>query len=981
MSIRKLLLSLFAIITLAPLVNAQSNPSRFVNPFIGTGGHGHTFPGATVPFGMVQLSPDTRLEGWDGCSGYHYSDKYIYGFSHTHLSGTGCSDYGDLLLMPFSGKTVWNNGYNGKSGYRSKFSHKNETASAGYYSVKLADDNIAVQLTATARAGMHSYLFPKGDLQQVMIDLKHRDEVTNSWINVVSNNEVEGFRGSTNWANDQRVYFVIRFSRDIRQITMALDDKVTDQKVRLEGKNVKAALNFGNANSGPLIIKVGLSAVSTQNARENLEAEIPGWDFQEVRSEATALWNRALSKIEAVSDNTDDLTVFYTALYHTMVSPNIYNDVNGSYLGRDLKPHKADFNYYTVFSLWDTYRALHPLFTIIDQKRTNDFINTFIKQYEQGGLLPVWELSSNETYCMIGYHSIPVIADAYLKGIKGYDAEKALKAMLASAMNDRGGMRFYKKYGFIPSESEPESVSKTLEYAYDDWCIAKMAEAMDKQGIADTFMLRAQGYKHLFDPATGFMRARYNGTWFMPFDPREVNFNYTEANCWQYSFYVPQDMDHFTQLLGGKLGLDKKLDGLFTAETATTGREQSDITGLIGQYAHGNEPSHHIAYLYDYAGKPWKTQEKVNFIMHNFYTNKPDGLIGNEDCGQMSAWAVLSSMGFYAVCPGSNQYAIGKPEFNQITINLENGNKFMVKARNLSNENIYIQSANLNGKPYHKSYITHEDIMKGGVLSFEMGKQANTTWGTGDGNEPSTTINTNIVQVAPIIEDYNQMFDEPVAVKIKATDNATVRYTLDGTEPTEQSTLFTKPFMIDKSTIVKFRAYHKGLIPSAAQQAIYTKRPQNISLKLNTKYEPQYSGSGVNTLIDGLKGNEDFRLGGWQGYQGVDVEALVQLSNREPVKSVTIGFFQDINAWIFMPEKIELWSSSDGINYKLLSTITNDVPKDQWGVVIKNYTFTIPSIDDRYFKIKGVNMGVCPSWHKGNGNKAWLFVDEITFGY
>ncbi len=963
---------------------AQLDLVKYVNPFIGTGAHGHTFPGATVPFGMVQLSPDTRLEGWDGCGGYHYSDSIIYGFSHTHLSGTGIPDYGDILLMPFTGQEYWNNGYDGNPGYRSKFSHKSETASPGYYSVKLLDDNIEVELTAASRAGFHSYSFKKGEIQKVLIDLEHRDDVTNSWMKIVSENEIEGYRGSTAWANDQRVYFVIRFSEKITEAKMALNNiPVADNKYT-EGKNIKAILNFGKASEHPLYAKVGISSISVENARLNLESSISDWNFEQVKKNATELWNKELHKIEIKSDdvNNELLTVFYTALYHTMVSPNLFSDVNGSYLGRDFKEHKTEHDYYTVFSLWDTYRALHPLMTIIDQKRTNDFIRTFIKQYENGGLLPVWELAANETWCMIGFHAIPVIADAYMKGIRDYNIDTAFEAMLKSASQDHFGLLYYKKFGFIPADSDHESVSKTLEYAYDDWCIATMAESMGKKKICEDFMIRAQGYKHLFDYNTGFMRARYNGAWFIPFDAREVNFNYTEANSWQYSFYVPHDMDNFIQMHGDKAGLEKKLDDLFTAPIETTGREQSDITGLIGQYAHGNEPSHHIAYLYNFVGKPWKTQEKIDFILKNFYTNKPEGLIGNEDCGQMSAWAVLSALGFYPVCPGNNQYVIGKPGFKEVKINLENNRHLVIKAEGLSDENIYIQSVTLNGVPYEKSYILHDDIINGGTLIFNMGNKPNQQWGIGEGNEPSSGIKAIQITKAPIIQKMDQLFDESAVVAFDMNDNDTkIRYTIDGTDPNELSLIYTEPFTINNTTTIKFKGYKEGFLPSSTQQCIYTKRPEGISLTLYTEYASQYSGNGVNTLVDGLKGSEDFRLGGWQGYQGVDIIANIKLSNSKPVKSVEMGFMQDINAWIFMPAKVELWSSKDGEEYSLVSTTVNDIPADKWGTILKNFKIELEGTTDRYLKIKAINIKECPDNHKGRGNKAWIFSDEITIGY
>ena len=682
----------------------------YVNPVIGTGGHGHTYPGVSVPFGMVQLSPDTRLKGWDGCSGYHASDSIIYGFSHTHLSGTGCSDYGDFLFMPVTGEV-------GLTDYGYKASFKNsgdqEIATAGNYVVYL-NNGIKAELTCTKRVGVHRYTFPQLQNAGIVVDLKHRDKVLDSRLKIVSNTEIEGMRVSSSWAEHQELYFVARFSKPFTYSRAVVDDKPVQAFTESTGKSIIACFNFATSKDEKIMLKVAISAVSCENARKNLDAEVPGWDFHSVANAAAVSWNDELGKILVEGGSKDQKITFYTALYHAFLNPNIYSDADGSFRGRDMKIHASKgFDYYTVFSLWDTYRATHPLFTLLEQKRTNDFINTFLTQYEQGGLLPVWELSSNETDCMIGYHSVPVIVDAYMKGIRGFDARKALEAMKHSANQDRLGLKYFRTLGYIPADKEGESVSKTLEYAYDDWCIAQMAKSLGNTNDYNTFIRRAQAYKNIFDPSSGFMRAKLNGTWYSPFDPAEVNFNYTEANSWQYSFCVPQDLDGLIDLLGGKEKMAKKLDEMFAAKTQTTGREQVDITGLIGQYAQGNEPSHHMAYLYDYAGEPWKTQALVHKICKELYSNSRDGLCGNEDCGQMSSWYVMSAMGMYPVTPGTTTYAIGTPLFPEMKLKLENRKEFTIKASNVSNENFYIQSAKLNGQPYTRCFIDHSDIMKG----------------------------------------------------------------------------------------------------------------------------------------------------------------------------------------------------------------------------------------------------------------------------
>ncbi|MDC1109306.1 GH92 family glycosyl hydrolase, partial [Flavobacteriaceae bacterium] len=621
------------------LKNDQSNKNltSYVNTFVGTGGHGHTYPGATLPFGMMQLSPDTRLDGWDGCSGYHYSDSHIYGFSHTHLSGTGVSDYGDVLLMP-TNKINFNNGSDGKDGYRSSFLHENEVASPGHYNVYLDDTNIEVSLSVSKRSGIHKYKFSKGSKQIVILDLEHRDEVLDSKLLVENNQLVSGHRFSKAWATDQRLFFDIEFSRPFTNVTF-LEGKTS-------GKKVKAAFEFDLSESNILEVQVGISAVDNEGSRKNRITELKDKSLDKLRVEANTIWEEQLNKIIVETYDKQDMYTFYSALYHTMIAPNLYQDVDGRYRGMDMNIHQDEkSDYYTVFSLWDTYRAAHPLYTIIEQERTNDFINTFLNKYDEGGIMPIWDLAANYTDCMIGYHAVPVIADAYLKGIRDYDVNKAFEAMKHSAVQDKLGLASYKNLGFIPVENESESVSKTLEYAYDDWTIAMMAKDLGFEKDYKTFIQRTQNYKNVYDPETKFMRGRLNNKWFAPFDPYEVNYNYTEANSWHYSFYTPQDISGHINLMGGKSSYEQRLDELFSANSQTSGRNQSDITGLIGQYAHGNEPSHHMAYLYNFVNKPYKTQEMVRKILEEQYSNSPDGISGNEDCGQMSAWYVFSALG------------------------------------------------------------------------------------------------------------------------------------------------------------------------------------------------------------------------------------------------------------------------------------------------------------------------------------------------
>ena len=932
----------------------------YVNPFIGTGGHGHTYPGVTMPFGMMQLSPDTRLDGWDGCSGYHYSDDEIYGFSHTHLSGTGVSDYGDILLMPTT-KAIFNNGADGKEGYKSKFSHDKEIAKPGYYKVHLDDTNIDVELTVSRRSGIHKYSFNETQQDYIILDLEHRDQLLAHQIEQISPTVIQGFRHSKAWATNQKLFFYIELSHEVLLQYPA-------------SKNpTKTAMSIHNPKNEHVYVKIGISAVDIEGAKKNLYKEIGDKTFNEVKKAAQETWENQLEKIVIEDKNKDNKVNFYTAMYHAMIAPNLYQDVDSRYRGMDLEIHKTnDFDYYTVFSLWDTYRAAHPLYTIIEQDRTNDFINTFLAKYDEGGIMPIWDLSACYTGCMIGYHAVPVIADAYLKGIKNYDTEKALQAMIYSATRDKLGLESYKNYGFIPVEKESESVSKTLEYAYDDWTIAQMAKAMNKEKVYKTYSERAQYYKNIFDPSSQFMRGRFRNTWFAPFDPYEVNFNYTEANSWQYSFYVPQDISGFMDLLGGKKALENQLDKLFTAKNETSGRNQADITGLIGQYAHGNEPSHHMAYLYNFVNKPYKTQEKVHQILTELYTNTPDGISGNEDCGQMSAWYIFSSLGFYPVTPASNQYIIGSPLFNKATINLENGKTFTVEMVYKSEENIYIKSAKLNGKNYEYSYINHNDIVNGGTLVFEM-TNTPSNWGAKDEFIPSTSIKEHKIVPAPFIAKGDIAFKESTEVELKSVDAAANIYFSLG----DNYKKYSNPITISEKATLQVYAEKNG-VKSAVITTDFYKIDPNIKIKLEAKYANQYNAGGDNALIDGIKGTEDFRTGTWQGYWNEDVIATVDLGSIKEVKEVSINFLRDQRSWIFLPTQVEIFQSKDGKSFTKIKTWEAPKPYNTDEVELTTVSIN-KNIKTRYIKVVAKKLGELPKWHLGypHDGRSWIFIDEI----
>ncbi|HUV35455.1 MAG TPA: GH92 family glycosyl hydrolase [Patescibacteria group bacterium] len=960
----------------------DQSPVRLVDPFIGTGGHGHTYPGASMPFGMVQLSPDTRLTGWDGCSGYHYSDSLLYGFSHTHLSGTGCSDYGDILLVPTVGAVRLARGGDPDpdAGYCSRFRHDTEYASPGYYRVELDDYGVSAELTVTSRAGLHRYLFPETEEANIIVDLTHRDEVIESGLAIVGDSEIEGYRRSRAWAKDQRVYFSARFSRPFGAFGIAADDSFIAGARSVSGLNVKAYVRYRSDGREPILVAVGISGVGIEGARANREAEIGARGFDDIRREAERAWERALGKITIVGGTTEERRIFYTALYHAMLAPNVFMDVDGSYRGRDLAVHRADgFVNHTVFSLWDTYRAAHPLFTIIERERTVDCIKTFLVQYEQGGRLPVWELAGNETDCMIGYHAVSVIADACAKGIRGFDVGRAYSAMTHSADADLFGLDDYRTHGYIPADGDGESISKTLEYAYDDWCIAQVAGALGKEDDYRRYIRRAQYYKNIFDPASGFMRAKMNATWISPFDPAEVGFSYTEANAWQYSFYVPQDIEGLITLFGGNEAFSRKLDELFTTSSETSGRDQPDITGLIGQYAHGNEPSHHMAYLYAYAGMPWKTQQRVREIMSAMYSDRPDGLCGNEDCGQLSAWYVLGALGFYPVTPGSDVYAIGSPLFDAATMDVGEGRSFTVRARNASPDNVYIQAAFLNGEAYEKSFLRHGDIIRGGELMFEMGSTPNTAWGAGAGDRPRSAITDHPLLPVPSIEPAPRAFTGSAEIALGAAVNgARIHYTTDGSKPTDRSPVYVRPFTISASTTIRAFAALDGFPPSFSITGSFSKVPDGMAIELQEPYSPMYTAGGDLALIDRIRGGSDFRTGSWQGYHGVDLDATVDLGAVRAIETIATGFLHDINSWIFMPSEVEYSVSVDGTAFTVVARLENDVPQDERDVVVRDFRCDGLHARGRFVRVRARSIGVCPSWHEGAGHPAWLFADEIV---
>jgi predicted alpha-1,2-mannosidase len=906
----------YCLLFIAYYSQAQTNYAKIVNPFIGTGGHGHTFPGAVAPFGMVQLSPDTRIDGsWDGCSGYHHSDSVIYGFSHTHLSGTGCSDYGDIMIMPMMGEPSFDH-----KKYSSKYSHQNEKANAGYYSVHLDDDDIDVELTTTTRVGLHRYTFNKSGKMNIILDLLHRDKLLEGNIKIVNGTTLEGYRRSEAWAKDQIVFYRIEFSKPF-----------TGRSLRNDGKALvnAGAFEFDVKKGEQIFVKVSISGVDEEGAAKNMQAELPHWNFEKVRTDCEALWNKELDKIQVKGGTTDQQVIFYTALYHCFIHPSIYNDVDGRYLGRDMKIHKAEgFNYYTVFSLWDTFRALHPLFNIVQRERNLDFIKTFLEQYKQVGRLPMWELSSNETNCMIGNHAISVIADAYAKGIRGFDTKLAIEACDKSIHNfKKYGYPSYYQKGYLSIEDEGESVSKSLEYSYNDWCFSELNK-FTNTSLSSYQNYVGENWKNLFNPNNGFIQPRSNGGWLKPFNPKEVNNHYTEANAWQYNFFVPQDVKGLIEVYGGKAKFEAKLDEMFSTSSKTDGREQADITGLIGQYAHGNEPSHHMAYLYNFIGKPEKTEQKVIQIIDEMYSNKPDGLSGNEDCGQMSAWYVFSAMGFYPFCPGENKYAKGKSIFDEVLI---------------------------------------------------LGKKFEYTPTTIVGDTKSSNSN---FEISPIIDAERKIFKDSLLVNMYSLNpnKPTVYYTMVGADEhilmETPIKAFTKPFYIKNS--VKIHAHSDNKIENYLNEAYFHKIPHNWTIKLNCKYNKQYTAGGDAGIIDGLFGYKDWHKGGWQGYQSQDFEAVIDMQESKEINEISSSYLQDSRSWILLPKEVEYFVSNDGINFTSVAKVGHDLDWKTDEKILKKLTNQLPQkVKARYIKVLARNYGALPEGHLGFGGDAFIFVDEI----
>ena len=989
--------------------SCQRGLTEYVNPFVGTDGHGHTYPGAILPFGMVQVSPDTRLDGWDGCSGYHYSDDTIYGFSHTHLSGTGCSDYGDLLIMPFTAENGEIGDSLGYDYYLSTFTHRNEKAEPGYYRVVLDRNRVMAELTVAGRCALHKYTFPSTGRKGIVIDLKHRDVVTDASITATGmlldgkeTQVVIGHRTSAAWNPEQQFYFAIAADCEIEEIVLYEEGKPQKGIMTLGSTDCKAVLYFPDKVS-EVTLTVGISAVDHDGAMMNLEAS-HGTTFKQARHDAHAEWEKALSVIEVEGGSREDRSNFYTALYHCMTSPYLYSDGDGRYRAmRDTSgvthiDSIADGSQrYTVFSVWDTYRALHPLLNIIDPVRSRDFVLTMLDHYRNSGELTMWELASHETHCMIGYHAVSVILDAYRTGVlDGMDENtlyELLQSMIATSNLPMLGRTEYARDNYLSSEYENESVSKTLEYAYDDWCISEYARLLeqktgymgqdqsndDGETVRMEYLKRSQSWKNIMDE-NGFMHARRNGAFVTPFDPTEVNNHYTEANCWQYSSYVPHDVEGWIAMMGGEEKAERFLDTLFNGSSKMTGRDQSDITGIIGQYAHGNEPSHHAAYLYAYIGKQYKSAELVRRICEELYHDSPDGLCGNEDCGQMSAWYVMSALGFYPVCPGSGQYVIGSPLFKKATIHLQNGKDIIINSKG---SGCYVNSLRIDGNESNKSFVTIEQLKEGCVLDFEMSDKPNKQWGKeADSRPQSNTVSREAmisITKAPVFDDWQQSFSGEATVSIRAAEGDSIYYSLDGTEPGKSSMQYSGPIVVGNDVVIKAVAYGpRGA--SAVVSHTMTRTQSDRKVTYITRPEPQYSENGETGLIDRLHGTENYRIGGWQGWQG-DCEVMVDLLEPRTIRHVGVECLENMKSWVFFPTSVSVEVSDDGTSYRPMGRVDNTLfpatlERQEESTM---HTFAVEGtvVTARYVRIKATNYGKLPAWHISAGNQAWLFVDEI----
>ena len=971
--------------------------SHQVDPFIGTGGHGHTYPGATVPFGMVQLSPDTRLEGWDSCGGFHFTDDVVYGFSHTHLQGTGVSDYGDVLMMPAVGPMdtgqVW------RERYRDRFVQGSQKAHAGYYRCRLERSGIDVELTASDRVGFHRWTLDERDTLQLVVDLAHRDDIINYGMYPLDDSTLVGQRVSDNWAEEQHVYFAMRFNRPFTWLDQMAELQTEEVDGNLEQELTYVPvfkLLFSDVES--VESRVSLSFVDIEGAVRNLNEEAPrAGGFDAARASAEERWNAALGRIQLDEPDADERTVFYTSLYHSLTVPNLATDVDGRYRGTDLMVHQAPENAprYTVFSLWDTFRATHPLLNVLEPERTEVFIQNFIGMHAEGGKLPMWELASNYTGCMIGYHAVPVIADAWAKGLRGFDADAALEAMVAVATSDDLSKPVWDSLGYLPLERESESVSKTLEYAFDDACIARMAQGMGRMDVAERFGRRAQGWQNLYRPQSGFIQPRYGASWREAFDPTEVTFEYTEANGWQYNFFVPHDVSGHIERMGGPAPYAAMLDSMFTGSSRMSGRHQSDITGLIGQYAHGNEPSHHMAYLPSFVGHPERTQQLVDSICDALYSPEPDGLSGNEDCGQMSSWYIWSALGLYPVTPGSDRYVLGTPRFDHVEWSLPNGRTLEVVADRESEASIYLHGMTRDGQPVTRSWVTHDELMAGGTWAFDVRDEP--VGPDGFGKAPDAwpvedwTLGDDTFVAGPFIDAPRSYSGDSITVATGCVDaeaqvwvrvlDAKANTAVATEDWAEAGFVESTGTVTVKGTQIVQLVAARGPHSSAVLSSRIARVNPDYRVDIGFPYANQYAAGGDRALIDGVMGEgADFRTGDWQGYHGHSAVVTVDLGSVHAVSEMSVGVLQDVNAWIWAPSMVVCRTSLDSVEFDLYGSRAPDFDPLDYETRTERLLFE-GNRQARYLQLElsPFNGGEIPDWHPGRLNPTWVFADEFGF--
>lgn len=920
-----------------------------MNPFIGTGGHGHCFPGATFPFGMMQLSPDTRTEGWDACSGYHYTDQSILGFSHTHLSGTGVPDYCDLLLMPGNYTGDFNFDGNKIPEFSSDFNKGTEYAEPGYYRVYLNRYGIHAEVTVGQRTGMHRYHFKDKSSACILVNLKHRDPLLAAGFKSIGKHFVSGFRLSSSWAKEQHLYFTLKFDKPIAAFELSKD-------------SLYLLLHFEMGESKSLITHSAISAVDVEGAERNLESEFNGFQFDLMKQNTQKVWTKFLSRIKIKEKNPDKRTVFYTSLYHCLIHPSLYQDVDSRYRGMDLGIHTTQKDdHYTVFSLWDTYRSTHPLYQLVYPEYNSKFIRTFLRQHKESGHLPVWELAANETWCMIGNHSIPVIANAFAHQVYDFDTSFAKHAIRESLLGKAYSGLDHMRQGFISAQDESESVSKTIENCVD----IAAAQSIGAISLAE---FSARAYWNLYNPSSGFFEARSNQSFNPAFDPKEVNFHFTEANAFQYQFGAHHDINGLIRLFNSKnsnqnenSSFEKKLDRVFQENSLMTGRVQSDITGLIGQYAHGNEPSHHMAYLYNYISRGDKARYYIDQIKSEFYKNAPDGLIGNEDCGQMSSWYVWSALGFYPVNPFNAMLDAGMPSFSKTEIFIPGKKRIQIKSNALNTI-----------KP--SCELIKNGLKCSSMLKLQPGDRINFNFNSG--TFPKTSSNPSEIEelkdafLLPYIKSGSEVFRDSIQIELASLNNAPMEYRIQGNH---ESFIYSKPIILYESCTIEFR---HAKATNQWLTARFHKKSENMDIKILTEYANQYSASGKEALIDGLTGSLDFRDGYWQGFQGMNMELILHLKNSDSINQIDIRFLQDQKSWILFPAQIELYSSDDGMDFQRIDLIQTNMEKNTQEALIKIFSFPL-KVKSNYYKIIAVNPGKMPDWHIGSGGDSWIFCDEI----